>query len=191
VRPLEISRWHVAVCPQMRAAVLGGTSEPVARSWIGMLGDCLKMVPAKGFEELGANWAESVAAIEERPRAAGAPSAIFKDRIRSGATRWTDISFRQQRDKDRRGTIAPLRDGPALGLSGSNTRYRAPDRINSAYDLHVPVRVNKFGKPAESSVGNAARALNAKTPTRRIPYPVCPRALQTTASAKRPPRLRI
>jgi len=174
VRPLEISRWHVASLPHMRAAV--NLRSRCAFHGIGMLDGLQKMVSSKrirssfGFRTLQ----RASAALEERLRPAVAPSAIFQDRLRSAGAQ-VDKIFLFVNSEDHGIEVEPIAPFEMARRLAFLVQHELSPLLQhySAYRFAFPSRVNKFlESAAESSFGMLARALNGKdTYIVRLPYP--------------------
>ncbi len=174
VRPLEISRWHVASLPRMRAVV--NLRSRCAFHGIGILDGLQKMVSSEriqtsfGFRTLK----RAFAAVEERLRPAVAPSAIFQDRICSAGAQVNKI-FLFVNNEDHRIEVEPIAPFEMARRLAFLVQHELSPLLQhySAYRFAFPSRGNKFLESAvESSFGMLARALNGKdTYIVRLPYP--------------------
>jgi len=174
VRPLELSHWHVASLPHVRSAV--NLMNRCAFHGIGILDGLRKMISGKRTRSslVFRSLRRASAAVEDRLRPTVAPSAIFRDRIRSAGAQVEKI-FLFVSHEDHRIEVEPITPlEMARRLTFLVQRELTPLlRHYAAYQFAFPSQRNELiESTAEYSFGMLARALNGKeTYIVRLPYP--------------------
>ena len=174
VRPLELSHWHVASLPHVRSAV--NLMNRCAFHGIGILDGLRKMVSGKRTRSslVFRSLRRASAAVEDRLRPTVAPSAIFRDRIRSAGAQVEKI-FLFVSHEDHRIEVEPITPlEMARRLTFLVQRELTPLlRHYAAYQFAFPSQRNELiESTAEYSFGMLTRALNGKeTYIVRLPYP--------------------
>ena len=174
VRPLELSHWHVASLPHVRSAV--NLMNRCAFHGIGILDGLQKMISGKRTRSslVFRSLRRASAAVEDRLRPTVAPSAIFRDRIRSAGAQ-VDKIFLFVSHEDHRIEVEPITPlEMARRLTFLVQRELTPLlRHYAAYQFAFPSQRNELiESTAEYSFGMLTRALNGKeTYIVRLPYP--------------------
>ncbi len=174
VRPLELSHWHVASLPHVRSAV--NLMNRCAFHGIGILDGLQKMISGKRTRSslVFRSLRRASAAVEDRLRPTVAPSAIFRNRIRSAGAQ-VDKIFLFVSHEDHRIEVEPITPlEMARRLTFLVQRELTPLlRHYAAYRFAFPSQRNELiESTAEYSFGMLARALNGKeTYIVRLPYP--------------------
>ncbi len=174
VRPLELSHWHVASLPHVRSAV--NLMNRCAFHGIGILDGLRKMISGKRTRSslVFRSLQRASAAVEDRLRPTVAPSAIFRDRIRSAGAQVEKI-FLFVSHEDHRIEVEPITPlEMARRLTFLVQRELTPLlRHYAAYQFAFPSQRNELiESTAEYSFGMLTRALNGKeTYIVRLPYP--------------------
>src|SRR5882762_10996962 len=174
VRPLEISRWHVASLPHVRDAV--NLTNRCAFHGIGLLDGLQKMVSSERIRTsfVFRSLLRASGAVEERLRPAVAPSAIFQDRIRSAGAQVNKI-FLFVNHEDHRIEVEPIAPFEMARRLAFLVQHELMPLLQhyAAYRFAFPSRRNELiESAAEYSFGILARALNGKdTYIVRLPYP--------------------
>ena len=174
VRPLELSRWHVASLPQVRSGL--NLMNRCAFYGTGVLHGLQKMISGERTQSsfVLRGLGRFSAAVEERLRPAVAPSVIFGDRVRSAGAQADKIFLFVSHEEDRIEVerIAPF--DMAHRLSFLVQHELAPLlRHYDAYRFAFPRQRNELIEyVAEDSFGMLARALKGReTYIVRLPYP--------------------
>ncbi len=174
VRPLELSHWHVASLPHVRSAV--NLMNRCAFHGIGILDGLQKMISGKRTRSslVFRSLRRASAAVEDRLRPTVAPSAIFRNRIRSAGAQ-VDKIFLFVSHEDHRIEVEPITPlEMARRLTFLVQRELTPLlRHYAAYQFAFPSQRNELiESTAEYSFGMLTRALNGKeTYIVRLPYP--------------------
>ena len=174
VRPLELSHWHVASLPHVRSAV--NLMNRCAFHGIGILDGLRKMISGKRTRSslVFRSLRRASAAVEDRLRPTVAPSAIFRNRIRSAGAQ-VDKIFLFVSHEDHRIEVEPITPlEMARRLTFLVQRELTPLLGHyAAYQFAFPSQRNELiESTAEYSFGMLARALNGKeTYIVRLPYP--------------------
>ena len=174
VRPLEISRWHVASLPHVRDAV--NLRNRCAFHGIGLLDGLQKMVSSERIRTSFAfrSLQRASGALEERLRPAVAPSAIFQDRIRSAGAQVNKI-FLFVNHEDHRIEVEPINPFEMARRLASLVQHELMPLLRhyAAYRFAFPDQRNEFiENTSEYSFEILARALNGKENyIVRLPYP--------------------
>ena len=174
VRPLELSHWHVASLPHVRSAV--NLMNRCAFHGIGILDGLQKMISGKRTRSslVFRSLQRASAAVEDRLRPTVAPSAIFRDRIRSAGAQVEKI-FLFVSHEDHRIEVEPITPlEMARRLTFLVQRELTPLlRHYAAYQFAFPSQRNELiESTAEYSFEMLARGLNGKeTYIVRLPYP--------------------
>ncbi len=174
VRPLELSHWHVASLPHVRSAV--NLMNRCAFHGIGILDGLRKMISGKRTRSslVFRSLRRASAAVEDRLRPTVAPSAIFRNRIRSAGAQ-VDKIFLFVSQEDHRievEQIAPFEMARRLTFLVQHELTPLLQHY-AAYRFAFPSQRNELiESTAEYSFGILARALNGKeTYIVRLPYP--------------------
>jgi hypothetical protein len=174
VRPLELSRWHVARMPHVRNAM--NLTSRCALHGIGVLNGLQKMFSGERIRAslLFRSFQRASAALEERLRPAVAPSAVFQDRIRSeGAPVDKIFLFFNHEDRSIEvEQIAPFDMARRLSLLFQHELIPLLGH-DTAYRFAFPCQRNeRIERAAKDSFRLLARAINGKdTYLVRLPYP--------------------
>jgi hypothetical protein len=183
VRPLELSRWHLASLPHVRSAV--SLMKRCALHGIGVLDGLQKMISGErtrsglAFRSLQ----RASAAVEDRLRPSVAPSAIFRDRIRSAGSEVDKIFLFVNHD-DHRIEVDPISPFEMARRLTFLLQHELTPLLRhyAAYRFAFPNQRNELIESmAEYSLGILARALKEKeTYLVRLPYPLVFRELYKT-----------
>jgi hypothetical protein len=174
VRPLELSHRHVASLPHVRSAV--NLMNRCAFHGIGALDGLQKMISGERTQGslVFRSLQRASAAIEDQLRPTVAPSAIFRDRIRS-ASAPVDKIFLFVSHEDHRIEVEPIDPFEMAGRLASLVQHELMTLLRhyAAYRFAFPNERNEFiENTAEYSLEMLARALNGKeTYIVRLPYP--------------------
>lgn len=174
VRPLELSRWHVASMPHVRTAM--NLMSRCAFHGIGVLNGFEKMFSGEWIRGslVFRSFHRASAAVEERLRLAVAPSAIFQDKIRSEGVPVDKIFlfFSHEDQRIEVEQVAPLDMARRLSLLFQHelTPLLGHD---TAYRFAFPHQRNELmERAAKDSFRLLARAINGKDAyIVRLPYP--------------------
>jgi hypothetical protein len=174
VRPLELSRWHVASLPHVRNTV--NLMNRCAFHGIGVLDGLQKMVSGERTRSslVLRSVQRALAAIENRQRQNVVPSAIFGDRIRSAGAR-VDKIFLFVSHEDHKIEVEPIAPVEMARRLAFLVRHELAPLLRhyAAYRFAFPRRRNELIESmTEYAFGKLARALNGKeTYVVRLPYP--------------------
>ncbi len=174
VRPLELSHWHVASLPHVRSAV--NLMNRCAFHGIGILDGLRKMISGKRTRSslVFRSLQRASAAVEDRLRPTVAPSAIFRDRIRSAGAQVEKI-FLFVSHEDHRIEVEPIATFEMARRLTLLVQHELTPLLRhyAAYRFAFPSQRNELiESTAEYSFGMLTRALNGKeTYIVRLPYP--------------------
>ena len=174
VRPLELSRWHVASLPHVRSAV--NLMNRFAFHGIGVLDGLQRMVSGERTRSslVLRSVQRALAAVENRLRQNVVPSAIFGDKIRSAGAQ-VDKIFLFVSHEDHRIEVEPIAPSEMARRLAFLVRHELTPLLRhyAAYRFAFPRRRNELMESAaEYSFGKLARALNGKeTYVVHLPYP--------------------
>jgi hypothetical protein len=174
VRPLELSRWHVASMPHVRGAM--NLMNRCVFHGMNLLDKLQRMFSGERIRTsfVFRSLQRASAAVEERLRPAVAPSAIFQDRIRSEGTH-VDKLFLFVNHEDQRIEVEPITTLEMARRLAFLVQHELTPLLRHyvAYRFAFPSRRNELiESAAEYSLGMLARALNGKdTYIVRLPYP--------------------
>jgi hypothetical protein len=174
VRPLELSRWHVASLPQLRGAVK--LLNRCAFCGIDVLDGLQRMISGEKTRSnlVLRSLRRFSAAVEERLRPAVAPSAIFQNRVRSAGAQ-ADKIFLFVSHEERRIEVEPIAPFDMARRLAFLVEHELAVLLRhyAAYRFAFPSHRNELVEYAvEESFGMLARALNGKENYLvRLPYP--------------------
>jgi len=174
VRPLELSHWHVASLPHDRSAV--NLMNRCAFHGIGILDGLRKMISGKRTRSslVFRSLQRASAAVEDRLRPTVAPSAIFRDRIRSAGAQVEKI-FLFVSHEDHRIEVEPIATFEMARRLTLLVQHELTPLLRhyAAYRFAFPSQRNELiESTAEYSFEMLARGLNGKeTYIVRLPYP--------------------
>ncbi len=174
VRPLELSHWHVASLPHVRSAV--NLMNRCAFHGIGILDGLRKMISGKRTRSslVFRSLQRASAAVEDRLRPTVAPSAIFRDRIRSAGAQVEKI-FLFVSHEDHRIEVEPIATFEMARRLTLLVQHELTPLLRhyAAYRFAFPSQRNELiESTAEYSFEMLARGLNGKeTYIVRLPYP--------------------
>ena len=174
VRPLELSRWHVASLPHVRSAV--NLMNRCAFRGIGVLDGLQKMVSSERTRSslVLRSVQRALAAVENRLRQNVVPSAIFGDKIRSAGAQ-VDKIFLFVSHEDHRIEVEPIAPSEMARRLAFLVRHELTPLLRhyAAYRFAFPSQRNELiESTAEYSFRMLARALSGKeTYIVRLPYP--------------------
>jgi hypothetical protein len=174
VRPLELSHRHVASLPHVRRAV--NLMNRCAFHGIGVLDGLQTMISGKRIRSslVFRSLQRASAAVEDRLRPTVAPSAIFRDRIRSGGAQ-VDKIFLFVSHEDHRIEVEPIAPFEMARRLTFLVQHELTPLLRhyAAYRFAFPSQRNELiESTAEYSFRMLARALSGKeTYIVRLPYP--------------------
>jgi len=174
VRPLELSRWHVASLPHVRSSV--NLMNRCAFHGVGLLDGLQKMVSGERTQNslVLRSVQRALAAVENRLRQNVVPSAIFGDKIRSAGAQ-VDKIFLFVSHEDHRIEVEPIAPSEMARRLGFLVQHELTPLLRhyAAYRFAFPTRRNELIESiTEYTFGILARALNRKeTYIVRLPYP--------------------
>ena len=174
VRPLELSHWHVASLPHVRSAV--NLMNRCAFHGIGILDGLQKMISGKRTRSslVFRSLRRASAAVEDRLRPTVAPSAIFRNRIRSAGAQ-VDKIFLFVSHEDHRIEVEPIATFEMARRLTLLVQHELTPLLRhyAAYRFAFPSQRNELiESTAEYSFEMLARGLNGKeTYIVRLPYP--------------------